>query len=138
MRVRVKVRFVVAALAFVAAAAHLGCSDEANSFQPVAYGAKPWLPPPGWDPEPPCPTGYYVAIDSCTGCTGLSYALCDGDTFSQCVCGGPFTPGAACPQTFACSANDFPPQNWAEFTDYAGPGWAGLKAGSGAAAGDGG
>jgi hypothetical protein len=32
-----------------------------------------------------------------------------------------------CPQTFVCSPNDFPPQNWMEFIDYAGPGWAGLK-----------
>jgi hypothetical protein len=31
-----------------------------------------------------------------------------------------------CPQTFACSSTDFPPYNWLEFTDYAGPGWAGL------------
>jgi len=33
-----------------------------------------------------------------------------------------------CPQTFVCSNDDFPPVNWLEFTDYAGPGWAGLNA----------
>jgi hypothetical protein len=125
----------VGAAAFLAVVAHIACSGEANSFQPITYGAKPWLPPAGWDPEPPCSTGYYVAIDSCMGCSGISYALCTGDTFSQCVCGGPFTPGATCPQTLVCSVDDFPPQNWMEFTDYAGPGWAGLKSGSGASSG---
>ena len=138
MRVRMKGRFIFAAATFLAAATHLAaCSGSPNAFQPIAYGAKPWQPPPGWDPEPPCSTGYYVAIDSCPGCTGISYALCVGDNFSQCVCGGPFTPGATCPQTLACSVDDFPPQNWTEFTDYAGPGWAGLKSGA-AGAGDGG
>jgi len=141
MRARTKVRFLVAVAvaALLGGAALVACSGDANSFQPITYGAKPWQPPAGWDPEPPCPVGYYVAINSCTGCTGISYALCVGDNFSQCVCGGPFTPGATCPQTFACSTDDFPPQNWAEFTDYAGPGWAGLKAGADAGTrGDGG
>jgi hypothetical protein len=104
-----------------------GCSAGGpDAFQPIAYGARPWSPPPGWDPEPPCSTGYYVAIDSCAGCGGISYALCTGVSFTQCTCGGPFRPGATCPQTFVCSTDDFPPQNWMEFTDYAGPGWAGL------------
>jgi hypothetical protein len=71
-------------------------------------------------------TGYFVAIDTCQGCTGISYALCDGDQFSQCVCGGSFSSGASCPQQLPCSTDDFPPPNWVEFTDYAGPGWAGL------------
>jgi hypothetical protein len=136
MRVRMKVRFIIAAAALLMAASHLACSGNPDAFQPIAYGAKPWQPPPGWDPEPPCVTGYYVAIDSCADCTGISYALCTGNSFTQCVCGGPFTPGATCPQTFACAADDFPPQNWMEFIDYAGPGWAGLK--SGAHPGDGG
>lgn len=103
-----------------------------DAFQPVAYGARPWSPPPGWDPEPPCGTGYYVAIDSCPGCNGISYALCTGTTFTQCTCGGPFTPGATCPQTLVCAMDDFPPQNWTEFTDYAGPGWIGLDLTQGA------
>src|SRR5450432_4912251 len=136
MRVRMKVRcaFLVG-VAFAAAAASQGCS-ETGPFQPVAYGAKPWQPPAGWDPEPTCAVGYYVAIDSCSGCTGISYALCDGIRFSQCACGRSAWPGATCPQTFACSVDDFPPQNWMEFTDYAGPGWAGLTLH--AEAGDGG
>jgi hypothetical protein len=104
-----------------------------DAFQAVAYGARPWTPPPGWDPEPPCGTGYYVAIDTCPGCNGISYALCTGTNFTQCTCGGPFTPGATCPQTFVCATDDFPPQNWLEFTDYAGPGWAGLDSKTGAA-----
>ena len=135
MRFRMKVRFIVASAAFLALA-HPACTGDPNAFQPIAYGAKPWQPPSGWNPQPPCSTGYYVAIDSCPGCSGISYALCNGDTFTQCVCGGPFTPGATCPQTFACSADDFPPQNWSEFTDYAGIGWAGLKSDAGAAGGD--
>jgi hypothetical protein len=117
---------VAAALGLLGAAAALGCSESSNSFQPVAFGAKPWNPPAGWNPEPPCVTGYYVAIDSCPGCTGISYALCDGDEFTQCTCGTTFSPGATCPQTFVCATDDFPPENWTEFTDYAGPGWAGL------------
>ena len=127
MRVGMKVRFFVASLALIAATAGLGCSSNQDAFQPIAYNAKPWQPPPGWNPQPPCPVGYYVAIDSCQGCSGLSYALCVGDRFTQCVCGGPFTPGTMCPQTFACGTDDFPPQNWLEFIDYAGPGWAGLS-----------
>ncbi len=137
MQIRVKgpCRFVLGVAAFLGAAAGPACSDS-NAFQPVAYGAKPWAPPPGWDPEPPCSTGYYVAIDSCEGCTGISYALCVGDSFTQCVCGTTFSLGAMCPQTLPCSTDDFPPQNWTEFTDYAGPGWAGL--GKSADAGGGG
>jgi len=67
-----------------------------------------------WDPEPPCVTGYYVAIDSCPGCTGVSYALCTGFTFTQCVCGGPFWPGVQCAKSLVCCPNDFPPYNWLE------------------------
>jgi hypothetical protein len=130
MRVRLKVRFIVAGFVFLAATAPLACSGNPDAFQPATYGAKPWQPPAGWNPEPPCDTGYFVAINTCAGCAGLSYALCVGDTFSQCTCGGPFTPGAMCPQGLVCSLNDFPPQNWMEFTDYAGPGWAGLTSGT--------
>lgn len=123
----------VAALGAIGAALiGTGCGQGPNAFQPVAYGARPWTPPPDWDPEPPCGTGYYIAIDSCPGCSGISYALCTGTSFTQCTCGGPFTPGATCPQTFVCGTDDFPPQNWMEFTDYAGPGWAGLQANPGA------
>jgi hypothetical protein len=132
----VRSSFIVGVAAFIAAAASLSCYERAQSFQPVAYGAQPWNPPLGWDPEPPCVVGYYVAIDTCSGCsTPISYALCDGISFSQCVCGGPFWPGAICPQTFACSTNDFPPFGWIEFTDYAGPGWAGLHSSANADAG---
>lgn len=109
------------------AAAGAGCVNDPNAFQPIAYGARPWQPPPGWDPEPACSTGYFVAIDSCPGCSEISYALCVGNVFDQCVCGGPSWPGAICPQGLPCSENDFPPRNWLEFTDYAGPGWAGLS-----------
>jgi hypothetical protein len=137
--INVRKPLIFALLSFVITSLAPACSAP-SAFQPVAYGAKPWRPPAGWDPEPPCGTGYFVAIDTCPGCSGIAYALCDGHSFSQCVCGGPFTPGAMCPQTFACSVNDFPPQNWLEFTDYAGPGWAGLHAGAtpAADAGDGG
>ena len=100
------------------------------AFQPVADGAKPWDPPAGWDPEPPCVTGCYVAIDSCNGCKGISYALCTGGTFTQCACGGPFWPGVECPNSLVCCANDFPPYNWMECTTYSGPGWAGLSPGA--------
>jgi hypothetical protein len=106
-----------------------GCVNDPNAFQPIADGARPWQPPPGWDPQPACPTGYFVAIDSCAGCSDISYALCVGNVFDQCVCGGPPWPGAICPQGLPCSENDFPPRNWLEFTDYAGPGWAGLSMG---------
>jgi len=129
-------RFILVVGAFATAAAVVSCSVDPRSFQPITYGAQPWEAPAGWNPQPPCVTGYYVAIDSCQGCPGISYALCDGTTFTQCVCGGPFWPGAMCPQTFACSSDDFPPYNWVEFTDYAGPGWTGLQ--SHADAGDGG
>jgi hypothetical protein len=112
---------------FMVAAASLTCSTRPDAFQPITSGAKPWDPPPGWNPQPPCVVGYFVAIDSCDGCNGLSYALCVGHSFNQCVCGGSSWPGAVCPQTFACSADDFPPYNWVEFVDYAGPGWAGLS-----------
>lgn len=118
---------VVCFLAAFAALIGSSCSENPNAFQPITEGAKPWSPPAGWDPEPACVTGYFIAINSCPGCADISYALCVGDTFTQCVCGGPFWPGALCPQTFACSADDFPPANWMEFTDYAGPGWAGLQ-----------
>jgi hypothetical protein len=118
-------------LAFWAAAAlaagAAGCVNDPNAFQPIAYGARPWQPPPGWDPQPACSTGYFVAIDSCPGCSGISYALCVGNAFHQCACGGPSWPGAICPQQLVCSKDDFPPRNWLEFTDYVGPGWAGLS-----------
>ena len=114
-----------------------GCAGGGpDAFQPIAYGARPWSPPPGWDPVPACGAGYYVAIDSCSGCSGISYALCTGTTFTQCTCGGPFTPGATCPHTFFCAMDDFPPQNWMEFADYAGPGWAGLDLNLNGGAGD--
>ena len=135
MRARTKVRFLVATAALLGAAALEACSGDANSFQPITYGAKPWQPPPGWDPQPPCSTGYFVAIDTCPGCTGISYALCTGVDFNQCACGSPFTPGAICPNQFHCAPNDFPPQNWQEFTDYTCPGWAGLDIDAGAAPG---
>jgi hypothetical protein len=132
MRLYTNMRVILTALGVVAAMANLGCSSDPNAFQPITFGAKPWTPPPGWDPEPPCAVGYFVAIDSCSGCTGISYALCVGDRFSQCVCGGPATPATTCPQMLACDANDFPPINWTEFTLYAGPGWAGRnRAGDG-------
>jgi len=113
MQVRMKKRFVVASLAFLAAAVQ-ACQDP-NAFQPITYGAKPWQPPACWAPTWQCATGYYVAVDSCPGCTGVSYALCSGDAFDQCVCGGPFTPGATCPAQIHCAVNDFPPQNWIDF-----------------------
>ncbi len=127
MRDPLKGPFIIVATAWLAIIDPTACFQSADSFQPVVYGAKPWQPPPDWNPQPPCSVGYYVAIDTCPGCSEISYALCVGQRFTQCVCGGPFTPGAMCPQTFACSPDDFPPQNWVEFTDYAGPGWAGLK-----------
>jgi hypothetical protein len=123
MRVRLKLRFIVAFAALVAAAS-AACSDP-NAFQPIAYGAKPWTPPTGWAPGMQCAVGYFITIDSCPGCTGLSYALCTGVDFNQCTCGSSFTPGAYCPNQFFCAPNDFPPQGWQEFTDYIGPGWAG-------------
>ena len=132
MRVQMNVRssFILGVAAFVATAAGLACYEKPNSFQPVTYGAQPWNPPPDWDPEPACAVGYYVAIDTCPGCTGISYALCTGVTFTQCACGGPFWPGAECPKSLGCSPDDFPPFNWLEFTWYSGPGWAGLSPGA--------
>jgi hypothetical protein len=124
MRVRWKVLFLVASVAFLAAAIP-ACGDP-NAFQPITKGAKPWTPPAGWAPQLQCAVGYFVTIDTCPGCTGISYALCTGDSFNQCTCGQPFTPGAQCPAQFHCSPDDFPPQGWQEFTDYTGPGWAGL------------
>ncbi|MGD0673875.1 MAG: hypothetical protein ABSC94_00560 [Polyangiaceae bacterium] len=137
MRIRMKAqgRFVVGVAAFIGLAVGPACSASSSSFQPVAYGAKPWTPPAGWNPEPPCSTGYYVAITSCEGCSGTSYALCDGNSFTQCVCGGSFWSGATCPLTIQCSSDDFPPPSWSEFTDYAGPGWAGLAVMADASAG---
>jgi hypothetical protein len=129
MQVRTKGRwssFIVGIAALVATAAGLACSGNPDAFQPVAYGAKPWSPPAGWDPEPVCSSGYFVAIHTCNGCPAISYALCDGMAFTQCVCGGPFWPGAICPAQFVCADDDFPPYSWIEFTDYTGPGWAGL------------
>ncbi|HVY41190.1 MAG TPA: hypothetical protein VHM31_24805 [Polyangia bacterium] len=124
-------RLAALAVALLAtASAHLACYQPPQDFQPAAYGAKPWDPPPGWDPEPPCATGYYVAIDSCPGCSGISYALCTGVTFTQCVCGGPAWPGVECPKSLVCCADDFPPVNWLELVKYSGPGWAGLSPGA--------
>jgi hypothetical protein len=138
MRARTLLRCAVTAAGlFLALAASPGCS-QTGPFQPVAFDAKPWQPPAGWDPEPTCGVGYYIAITSCAGCTGISYALCDGIAFDQCVCGGAPWPGATCPQTFVCSRTDFPPENWMEFTDYAGPGWAGLQSHADAGASSGG
>jgi hypothetical protein len=130
MRVRMKGRrsLIIGLAALVAAAANLACSSSADgtsSFQPVAFGARPWSPPAGWDPEPACVVGYYIAVETCNGCSGISYALCVGNSFTQCTCGGPSWPGAMCPANLACSSDDFPPENWMEFTDYAGPGRAG-------------
>jgi hypothetical protein len=131
-------RFVVALAACIAATASLTCANN-EAFQPLTYGAKPWTPPAKWDPEPNsgggqpgCPVGYYIAIRTCDGCSKISYALCDGAAFTQCVCGGPFWqypsgPGATCPQNLSCDPDDFPPTNWLEFVDYTGPGWAGLQ-----------
>jgi len=119
---------IVAIAAFLAAAAGLSCYEPPQDFQPVTTGAKPWTPPDDWSPDnnkaPFCATGYYIAIDSCPGCTGVSYALCTGVTFTQCVCGGPFWPGVQCAKSVVCCPNDFPPFNWLEFTTYAGPGTA--------------
>lgn len=121
---------IVAIAAVLAAAAGLSCYELPKDFQPAAAGAKPWTPPPGWDPQPACAAGYFVAIDTCEGCSGISYALCTGVTFSQCVCGGPFWPGVECPKSLVCCPNEFPPINWLELIKYAGPGWAGLSPGA--------
>lgn len=135
MQVQMNVRypFIVVVAVFMATAAGLSCYESPQSFQPITTGAKPWTPPNDpnnpWDPEPPCVTGYYVAIDSCPGCTGVSYALCTGFTFTQCVCGGPFWPGVQCAKSLVCCPNDFPPYNWLELKTYAGPGWAGQNPG---------
>ena len=59
----------------------------------------------------------------------VSYALCTGFTFTQCVCGGPFWPGVQCAKSLVCCPNDFPPYNWLELKTYAGPGWAGQNPG---------
>jgi hypothetical protein len=128
MAARSSVMTAVAAL--IVATTVQSCYELPQDFQPIAYGAKPWTPPAGWDPEPPCATGYYVAIDSCPGCTGISYALCAGVTFNQCTCGGPFWPGVECPKSLVCCPNDFPPLNWLELVKYSGPGWAGLSPGA--------
>jgi hypothetical protein len=145
MRVQMNLRFsiTVGVAALMAAATGLSCYESPQSFQPITTGAKPWNPQdiPNYDPNNPWnpqptaggegpTTGYYVAIDSCPGCTGVSYALCTGVTFTQCVCGGPFWPGVQCPKSLVCCPNDFPPYNWLEFTGYAGPGWAGLSPGA--------
>jgi hypothetical protein len=135
MRTRFKVRFIVAAAALLVAASS-ACTDP-NAFQPIATGAQPWQPPCDFQPDSQCTVGYYIAIDSCPGCTGISYALCNGDAFDQCVCGGPYTPGATCPNQISCSDDDFPPQGWLEFTDYTGACWAGnqfMDAGTGSSA----
>jgi hypothetical protein len=137
MRVQMNLRSstVVGVAALMAAATGLSCYESPQSFQPITTGAKPWTPQDipnydpnnPWNPEPSCTTGYYVAIDSCPGCTGISYALCTGATFTQCVCGGPFWPGVQCPKSLVCCPNDFPPYNWQELKGYSGPGWAGLN-----------
>jgi hypothetical protein len=130
---RVRIRWVVGLLASVGVAAGFACSDG-SAFQPVTYGAKPWVPPAGWGQPPTypiqCVVGYYVAIDSCEGCTAISYALCVGTHFSQCACGGPFWTGATCPNNYACSTDDLPPAGWTEYTDYVGPGYIGFGSSS--------
>jgi hypothetical protein len=135
MQVQMNLRslITVGVAALMAASTGLSCYESPQSFQPITTGAKPWNPydvpnyDPNspWNPQPTCTTGYYVAIDSCPGCTGVSYALCTGVTFTQCVCGGPFWPGVQCPKSLVCCPNDFPPYNWLELIKYAGPGWAG-------------
>ena len=120
----------LAAFSFLCAGAPLVACTNETTFQPITYGAKPWNPPAGWNPVN-CATGNYVAIDSCPGCTAISYALCVGTTFTQCVCGGPVWPGATCPLGLVCSPTDFPPENWTEYTDYDGPGHYTVDAGSG-------
>jgi len=130
--------FVVGVALFIAVAMGAGCSND--EFQPLTYGAKPWTPPPEWNPQPlnsgggltQCPAGYFIAIRSCEGCANISYALCDGWIFSQCVCGGPAwkyptVGGSTCPRLLTCNSGDFPPPNWLEYVDYTGPGWAGLQ-----------
>jgi len=128
MRLRAKVRYpwAVGVAALLTGVCVPACSE--SSFQPIAFDAKAWIPPAGWNPEPACVSGYYVAIngDSCGCSEPLAYALCVGSAFTQCACGSAFSPGATCPQGLSCDTNDFPPQGYTEFTDYAGPGWAGL------------
>ena len=140
MQVQMNLRslITVGVAALMAASTGLSCYESPQSFQPITTGAKPWNPQDipnydpnnPWNPQPTCTTGYYVAIDSCPGCTGISYALCTGITFTQCVCGGPLWPGAQCPKSLICCPNDFPPYNWLELTAYSGPGWAGLSPGA--------
>jgi len=69
--------------ALLATVSGLSCYERPDSFQPITYGAKPWNPPAGWDPEPACATGYYVAINTCEGCKDISYALCTGTIFTS-------------------------------------------------------
>jgi hypothetical protein len=134
--------------AVIGAAFGFGCSLSNDAFQPITTGAKPWTPPAGWNPQMAettpgpfvCVVGNYIAItgSSCAGCGGvLSYALCTGSRYDQCSCGRPYTPGATCPQEFVCATNDFPPQNWTEFTDYDGTGWAGYGVTTGSGTGTG-
>jgi hypothetical protein len=125
---------VVGFLACLGVAADLACSDG-SAFQPITYGAQPWTPPAGWgEPGNPnqCTVGEFIAVDgpTCKGCTNIAYALCVGTHFSQCVCGGPFWSGAACPFNLVCGENDFPPVGWSELSGYSGPGWAGMEAGA--------
>ena len=51
MRVQIEqqCRIVLAMMALSAVAATPGCTSP-TAFQPLTYGAKPWTPPPGWDP----------------------------------------------------------------------------------------
>jgi hypothetical protein len=126
MRARMSLYFVVACAVCLAVTA--GACVDNNAFQPITTGAKPWTGPAGFGSTAQftCAPGYYVAIDSCPGCTGISYALCTGQTFDQCVCGGPPWPGGYCPNQLPCAPDNFPPIGWLEYTDYIGPGWAGL------------
>jgi hypothetical protein len=121
MRVRFDWRLIVFSAVFLALV-NPACSDP-NAFQPIATGAQPWTPPAGFAPMSQCSVGYYIAIDSCPGCADVSYALCNGDKFNQCICGTAYTPGTICPNQIHCPDNDWPPQGWFEFTDYMGPGW---------------
>jgi len=115
MQLQQKMRFIVASVAFFAAV--IPACEDPNQFQPITDGAKPWTPPACFHgaPNQNCAVGYYVAIDSCPDCTGVSYALCTGYTFDQCVCGQPYTPGAQCPLQIHCGENEFPPQNWLDY-----------------------
>ena len=126
MRARMNLRIAIACAACLVVGS--GACVDNNAFQPITTGAKPWQGPAGFaaSGQYVCAVGYYIAIDSCSGCSGISYALCTGDTFDQCVCGSPPWPGGSCPNQLQCAPNNFPPIGWQEYSDYIGPGWAGI------------